>query len=140
MRKMANRAKEKGMDVEIYHTPLIPTKIGSMIIKDINVAITSSPCFRQNNFETINFNQYMNKGLLASFKEDIQKDSELLESLINLGILNIRKAKEEHDLLEQYYVPNMNFSAASEKYEQIVSKIFDMIEREVTAASGCIYN
>ena len=140
MRKLANRAKEKGMDVEIYHTPLIPAKIGSVIIKDINVAITSSPHYQHNNNEIINLNQYMDKGLLAGYKDDIQKDSELLESLINLGILNIKKAKEEHDVLEQYYVPNMNFAAAEEKYEQIISKIFDMIEREVTAASGCIYN
>ncbi len=140
MRKIADKAMEKGMDVEIYHTPLIPTKIGSVIIKNINMAITSSPYYQQNNYQIINLNQYMNIGILASYKEEILKDSEMLEGLINQGINNIRKAKEEHDVLEQYYVPNMDFAAVGEKYEQLLSRIFHHIKSEVTVASGYINN
>ncbi|KUO60505.1 MAG: ATPase [Gracilibacter sp. BRH_c7a] len=138
--RIAERAREKGMDVEIYHTPLIPTKISTVIIKDINMAITSSPHYQQKNYEIIDLNQYMNRGILASHQEEILHDSELMENMINQGILNIRKAKEEHDVLEQYYVPNMNFAGVGEKYEQLVSRIFHLIESEVTAASSCIYN
>lgn len=140
MRRIADKALEKGMDVEIYHTPLIPTKIGSVIIKDINMAITSSPYYQQNNYQIINLNQYMNIGILASYKEEILLDSEMLEALIDQGINNIRRAKEEHDVLEQHYVPNMDFAAVEEKYEELLSRIFHLIESEVTAASGCLYN
>lgn len=140
MKKVADKAVEKGMDVEIYHTPLIPTKIGSVIIKDMKMAITSSPHYQLKNYELIDLDQCMNKGMLASYEEDILQDSEMLETLINQGILNIGKAKEEHDVLEQYYVPNMNFVAVGEKYEQILSRIFHLIESEVTAASGFLYN
>lgn len=140
MKKIAARAMEKGMDVEIYHTPLIPTKIGSVIIKNIDIAITSSPHYQQNNYQIINLNQYLNIGILAGYKDEVIRDSELLEKLINQGINNIRKAKEEHDVLEQYYIPNMNFDAVGEKYEQLLSRIFHLIESEVTAASGCLFN
>lgn len=140
MNKIADRATAKGMDVEIYHTPLIPTKIGAVVIKNINTAITSSPHFQHNNHEVIDLNRYLNKSMLAGYEQEIAKDSELLESLIDQGIFYIGKAKQEHDVLEQYYVPNMNFVDIEEKYEQLLSQIFHLIESEVTAASGCIYN
>ena len=139
MKKLADRAIEKGMNVEIYHTPLIPTKIGSVIFKDINAAITSSPHFNVNNYKLVDLNQYLDKGTIAGYKQEIGKDSDLLESLISQGIANISKAKTEHDVLEQYYVPNMDFKAAGEKHEQLLSRIFHLIECESAAATGCIY-
>jgi len=140
MKRLADRAIEKGMDVEIYHTPLIPQKIGSILIKDINVALTSSPLFRENNYETINLNEFLDKGFLANFQEEIKSDSLLLDSLTEQGLLNIRRAKQEHDVLEQYYIPNMDFTAIGEKYEELLSRIFHLTESKVTAAAGLKYN
>ena len=139
MKKLAERAKEKGMNVEVYHTPLIPEKIGTVIFTDVNMAVTSSLHFKQNNYQVIDLNQYIDTKTIAGYREEIKKDSDLLNILINQGIENIRKAKAEHDVLEQYYVPNMNFTAAGEKHEQLLSRIFHLIESEATAATGCMY-
>ena len=140
MKKITERAVEKGFDVEVYHTPLIPDKIGSIIIKDLNMAITTSSIFKENYYEKIDLNQYADKGLLAGYKEDLRNDQQLLSSLIDEGIKHIRLAKKEHDVLEQYYVPNMNFSAAGEKYDEILSRILDICESKATAATGSMYN
>lgn len=140
MKKLAARATEKGLNVEIYHTPLIPDKIGSIIIKDLNTAFTSSDMFKENHYEAINLNQYLDKKMLANFEKDIEADNKLMNLLIDIGISNIRSAKAEHDVLEQYYVPNMNFSAASEKYEEILSRILDLVDKDISAACGRMYN
>ncbi|NLI93894.1 MAG: ATPase [Peptococcaceae bacterium] len=140
MKKIAASAVEKGLDVEIYHTPLVPQKMGSVVIKSLGFAITSSDKFQEKNYETINLNQYLDKGMIAGYEREIQSDTRLMEELISKGIANIRKAKDEHDSLEQYYVPHMNFAAAEEKYEEILSRILGIAESSVTAASARIYN
>ncbi len=140
MQKIVSSAVEKGLNVEIYHTPLMPRKIGAIIIKELNIAITTSEKFKSKNEATINLDQYLDKKMIASFREVIEDDSQLLQSLINKGIDNIRQAKEEHDALEQYYVPNMNFAAANEKYEEILSRIFDLVDNKTMAASTNNYN
>ncbi len=140
MGKIARKAVEKGLDVEIYHTPLIPSKIGTIIIKKLNIVFTTSEQYKENNYESINLNQYLDKGLMAGYEEDIRNDNELLNTLIKKGISYIRKAKEEHDVLEQYYVPNMNFTAAGEKYEELLSRILDLAESEISAAAARLYN
>lgn len=129
MKKIADRAVEFGLDVEIYHTPLIPDKIGTIIIKEVSMALTTSDQFKANNYETINFNEYLDKGMMSSFEEEIQSDCQLLEKLTNKGIDNIRKAKAEHDVLEQYYIPHMNFTALGKKYEELLSRILTLAER-----------
>lgn len=140
MGKIAARAVEKGLDVEIYHTPLIPDKIGTVMIKELDLALTTSDKYQTNHYETINFNEYLDKDKILGFEEDIQSDSQLLEDLIRKGIAHIFKAKAEHDILEQYYVPHMNFSAAGEKREELLSRILSLTDSKVTAASGRIYN
>jgi hypothetical protein len=128
MSKIAARATEKGLDVEIYHTPLIPEKIGTVLIEEINMAITTSEKYRKNNYEPINLNEFLDKSLMANFQKDIQDDQQILENLLAKGIECIYQAKQEHDVLEQYYVPNMNFAAANEKSEEILKRIIKLAE------------
>ncbi len=128
MRKIASRATEKGLDVEIYHTPLIPGKIGTILIEEIDMAITTSEKYRRNNYEPINLNEFLDKSLMANFKKDIQDDQQILDNLLAKGIDCIYKAKKEHDVLEQYYVPNMNFAAAGEKSEDVLKRILRLAQ------------
>ena len=142
LRKIADRAVEKGLDVEIYHTPLIPTKIGTVVIPGLNLAITTSEKFKSAHYETLDLSKYLNGSKLAAFQADLAGDNKLLQELIDLGMENIRRAKEEHDVLEQYYVPNMNFSAAEDKYEEIMDRILSLAagDAKATAANARIYN
>lgn len=140
MKRIAARAIDKGMDVEIYHTPLIPQEIGSILIKDINVGLTSSPLFREKNYKTINLNEYLDKGFLANFEEEIRSDSELLDRLTEQALINISRAKQEHDVLEEYYKSNMDYAAIEDKYEELLSRILYLTGNEVSAVAALRYN
>ncbi|NLM21248.1 MAG: ATPase [Peptococcaceae bacterium] len=136
MSKIAARAIEKGLDVEIYHTPLIPRKIGTILIKDLNMALTTSKSFKNRHEEVIDLNQFLNRKIIEEHKEVLEKDNALLTELISMGISNIRQAKAEHDVLENYYIPNMNFAAADDKSEEILNRILKVAERNRSTVSG----
>jgi len=136
MNKIALRAVEKGLHVEIFHTPLIPSKTGTIVVRELSLALTSSDKFKMNNQEHIDMNQFLDKKRMQPFQKEIENDSELLEKLTSLGIENIRLAKAEHDILEQYYVPHMDFAAADKKAQEITDRILFLAEDEAMAATG----
>lgn len=140
MEKVANKAIELGLNIEIYHLPLLPGKIGTVVINDFDIALTSSDHFKENNIRILDFDLFVRKGIAAEVDADVESDRKLLEDLIKRGSACILQAKQEHDVLEQYYVPNMNFEAAEEKYEEILSRILDLAQSKVIAASRRIIN
>ena len=45
------------------------------------------------------------------------------ESSINNAVLALKKAKEYHDILENYYIPNMNFDNIGRLQTEIINEI-----------------
>lgn len=121
MKKIYNKALEKGMDVEVYHYPLIKEKIETIFIKDLKVGITISNIFEGKN--TIDLDEYIDKEKLAKFEEEINFDEKILDELINYAISNLKKAKAKHDVIENYYVPSMKFDEINKLQESLVSRI-----------------
>ncbi|MCT4509421.1 MAG: hypothetical protein N4A48_11840 [Tepidibacter sp.] len=113
----------RGLDVEVYHTPLIKDKIGTIFIKDINVALTISDMFKENNYKVVDLDKCINYDILNKYKDEIEYDKELIEKLLDNGIENIKRAKKEHDVMEKYYIPNMDF----DKIEKFKVKIKERI-------------
>ena len=91
------------------------------MINDLKVAITTSTLFK--NEDKINLNQFVNKDKINEHKEELEVDEKILDELINYGISNLKKAKSNHDIIENYYIPNMNF----EKVDQLKDELIDRI-------------
>ncbi|MEG2245848.1 MAG: ATP-binding protein [Peptostreptococcaceae bacterium] len=125
LKKVADRAIENGIGVEIFHAPLLPEKIETIVIKDLDIAITTSSLFKENNFKEINLNIFRDKEKHLKYKEELEYSNKVLEKLVDHGLLNIKKAKEEHDKLEKYYIPNMNFDEVNNLKEILVNKILE---------------
>ena len=121
LKRVYEKAVLKGLKVEVFHYPLIPEKIEGIMINDLKVAITTSTLFK--NEDKINLNQFVNKDKINEHKEELEVDEKILDELINYGISNLKKAKSNHDIIENYYIPNMNF----EKVDQLKDKLIDRI-------------
>lgn len=121
--KVYKNAILRGLDVEVYHTPLIKDKIGTIFIKDINVALTISDMFKEKNYKVVDLDKCINYDILNKYKDEIEYDKELIEKLLDNGIENIKRAKKEHDVMEKYYIPNMDF----DKIEKFKVKIKERI-------------
>lgn len=123
LKKIYESAIERGLDVEVLHTPLIPEKIETVFIKGINVGITIDEKFFNKN-KTLNLNKYRNEDLYNLYKEQIEEDKKISGNLIEKAVENIRRSKSLHDELEKYYVNNIDF----EKVDNLTNEIIKRIE------------
>lgn len=121
LKKIYKKAVEKGMCVEVYHYPLIPEKIETILIKDLNLGITTSKIFEGNN--EINLKECINNSKLINYEKDINFDKNIFDELISYAILNLKRAKAQHDVIENYYIPNMNFDEIEELKNQLIKRI-----------------
>lgn len=125
LEKVYKQAVQKGLDVEVYHTPLIPEKIETIVIKDVNVGITISSMYKENNYKTIDLDVYLDQDKIQIYKEEIEYDKKLLNDLIEYSICNIKGAKKEHDVMERYYIPNMNFEQIEKVKKEVIERILN---------------
>ena len=121
LRKVYEKAVQKGMAVEVYHYPLIKEKLETIIIKDLDVAITVSRIFEDK--EKIDFNQFINKEKIAKYEEEIKFDKKVFNELIAYGIENLKIAKAKHDIIEAFYVPNMRFDEVEKLKDELINRI-----------------
>ncbi|MEG0842829.1 MAG: PRK06851 family protein [Romboutsia sp.] len=121
LRKIYEKAVEKGMSVEVYHYPLIPEKIETILIDDLKIAITISSLFKDE--EQINLKSCMNEENVALYEEEVEFDRNILDELINCAISNLKRAKSKHDVMENYYVPNMRFNEIDDLKDELTLRI-----------------
>ena len=119
--KVYNKALEKGMEVEVYHYPLIKEKLETIFIKDLGIGITTSNAFE--NSETIDLEQYLDKDKLLKYEDEIFIDKKIFDEMINYGISNLNKAKAKHDVIEAYYIPNMKFDEIDKFKDDLLNRI-----------------
>lgn len=121
LRRVYEEAVRKGLKVEVYHYPLIPDKIETILINDLNIGITTSKIFSEK--EKIDLNQYIDLNKLEYYKDEIEFDKGILDELINYAISNLKKAKSKHDIIENYYIPNMRFDEVEKLKDELVNRI-----------------
>lgn len=116
----------RGLDVECYYCPMSPEKLEHIIIPKINVAITTSNEYHVCNAETddvFNLDEFLDGSIIRKHNEILAYDKEQLSNLINKAITTIKKSKDLHDELENYYIPNMNFEDIKECQIVTMSRI-----------------
>lgn len=91
------------------------------MINDLGIAITTSSLFESQN--RIDLERFIDNEKINQYKEEIEFDEKILDEMINYAISNLKKAKSNHDIIESYYIPNMNFEKADELKEQLVERI-----------------
>ncbi len=121
LKRIYDKAILKGLKVEVFHYPLIPKKIESIMIPDLGVAITTSSLFKDQ--QSINLGEFINKEKISDYKEELEVDERILDELINYAISNLKKAKSNHDIIENYYIPNMNFEKVDELKDELIERI-----------------
>lgn len=109
MKKICKEATIRGLDVEVFHTPLIPEKIETVIIKDLSVALSIMDWTKDSYYKTINLNEYIKKGIYSDYENGIKANKDIYENLISIAISKLAGAKKNHDLMESQYIPNMNY-------------------------------
>jgi hypothetical protein len=121
-----------GLDSEVYHCPLNPQHVDLVVIPALKVAVLKEIPglnFRPQDVATINeikiynLNHYLQAETLDQYQKHISNGQQRFWAAIDLALKNIAAAKAEHDVLESYYVPAMDFGAINDKRAEVLGKI-----------------
>ena len=66
--KLSAIALNKGYDVEIYHEPLVPEKIESIVVPELDLAFTTNGKF--SNGETVDLDAHIDKAKIKSMRKN----------------------------------------------------------------------
>lgn len=122
---IADEATRRGLDVEILHTPLNPEKIEHLLIPELKVALLTSNEITNIEFhgEEYDMDSLLDANYIEEKQDDIDDVSSIFYILLQKGLDCIKRAKDLHDELEEFYVPNMDFNKADQIYEEVLNKI-----------------
>lgn len=130
LRQVVERATLLGLSAEVFHCALEPVKTDHVIIPELNTAVingsvphTYTP---EKNDIVISTERFLNRHKLAAFEKETADAWQRYEDAFAAAITFIARAKQNHDLLETYYIPNMDFNAINNLKEQIMRRIISL--------------
>ncbi len=116
-----------GVSVEAFHCALDPRKLEHVLLPELGVAITvaaephvasvSHPC------QVIDMNECVDRENAAQYAGLAAYNQRLCLELIDQAVAALARAKKLHDLLETYYIPNMDFAAINTVRERTLARI-----------------
>ncbi|AOY77605.1 PRK06851 family protein [Clostridium formicaceticum] len=121
LEKIAKTAMQKGYDVEVYHEPLMPDKVESILIPQLDMAFTTNSKYQDQKY--INLNKFLQKEKLNKYKKELEYSEKLFQQLINDVVYNLQRTKKNHDYIEDYYVSNIQFEKIDALREQLIEEI-----------------
>ncbi|MDR2736167.1 MAG: hypothetical protein LBB49_01215 [Gracilibacteraceae bacterium] len=124
---LMDRADLYGLAYEAFHMPLLPDKIGLLTFPELSLAITSNDLYRDDHWHCLDLDQTVDLAKLESYKEDLSHCQRLLGDLIAQSVICLGEAKNVHDELEAFYIPNMNFDGVRHHYNKVHEEVFSAL-------------
>lgn len=121
LKRISEEAVLRGYDVEVFHQPLIPQKINSIVIPQLSISFITDKVNERVVENTINLDDYL------MTKIDLVDNYEIFENLTGKGIEYLKNAKVNHDILEKYYHEAIDFDGIEEEKEKLIGKINSLV-------------
>lgn len=121
LRRIADEAVFLGLDVEIFHQPLMPRKINSIIIPQLSVSIITNKIDIDNVEKVIDLNDFLIENI------DLEDYNNIFYLLVERGIEKLKLAKTNHELLENYYYRAIDFDGINDEKNKILDKINNLL-------------
>lgn len=130
LQKLKDTALLRGFDTESFYCALNPLKIEHLIIPQLDISFTTSNVYH--NVESdgsvqIDFDNYLDAAQMEKYRDILELNRNNFELLLNQAVDTIAKAKKIHDRIENYYIPNMDFTALQKCYEDILKRVFKYV-------------
>lgn len=133
LKRISEEAIIRGFNTELYYNPMEPKKgIEHVVIPCLKKAfITQNKylCVKRHN-HVIDLAQYTDDNILENERAAIDFDTKQYEIMLNKGISTIKTAKQTHDDMEKYYIPNMDFDAVKKKMHEVLARMLEYAEED----------
>lgn len=118
-------ALEAGYDAEGYYCALIPDKLEHLVIPSLGVAVSTSNLyhdFSKAPIMELDYSRALDSDIIQNSVLTLEYDRYQFDELLKAAVDTISKAKSLHDLMERYYIPNMNFEAVQNCWEKTIKR------------------
>lgn len=134
--RILDAAVMRGYYAEAFHCSLDPTRVDHVIIPDLEVAVINGvePHFydaRQND-RVIDTDAFVAANALADLQGERKVAREMYRRSFDQAVALITRAKQVHDEMEEYYIPNMRFAEIDARRAQVLKRILQL-EAELSA-------
>ena len=106
---------------EAIEAELKTLKLDAQYIPALDLAVTTSARFKDK--KEIDLNTCIDEDKLKKYIDDVKIDKDLVDYLMNNAISNLKRAKFNHDIVEDYYVPAMDFNKVELLKDEIINRI-----------------
>jgi len=133
LKKLMVKAQLRGLDVEVYHCGFDPNSLDMILLPEIDKVIFDSTApheyypDRKEDIIVDMYEQLIVPGTDEEYEEQISDIKVRYKDTVNAGIEYLRKAKNLHDKLENYYIEATDYSVAENIYSTLVEKIDALI-------------
>jgi len=126
LERLRDKALRSGYDVEGFYCALNPRKLEHLVIPGLDAAITTCNAYHRYEMgagKSFDMMDLMDRGLVERCRVELEENRTVFDWLMSAAFKSIRRAKENHDSLERYYIPHMDFNALDELYKDILKRL-----------------
>lgn len=132
VRRLMEVALMRGFDVEAYHCALDPDRVEHLVVPALEIAVVNSvePHYYRPHHGDAVIDTTMCVRPVADERIQEERDNarELYRRCLEEAIDFIHRAKETHDEMEKYYIPQMNFSEIEARRQKVLARILELAE------------
>ncbi|MGI6704042.1 MAG: PRK06851 family protein [Clostridia bacterium] len=123
--RLARKAIDRGVRVEYFHFPLKPHKLHTIVLDELGIAVTCGEGVKARAARSVDLNSFLHREEVKTVGEYIKRDNDLYRQLISEAVSAINDAKSTHDMLEEYYIDNMDFRAVNNLRDRVLERILE---------------
>ena len=132
VKKIAQNALERGMDVNYFHCSFDPDSIDMIVIPKLKLSLVDGtpPHIVNPNREgdqIVNMLDCINQVKLKKKQEKIKNTKMRYNDMMQQSLAELQQAKKLHDKLEEYYIEAMDFKKIDQRCEMIKKEIKNRI-------------
>lgn len=120
---LAKEYNLKGYSVELYHQPLNPERLQTLVVDKLKIAVTINPKMEERAYQIIDLDAVIDAGKYEDKAEFLAKDRMIYCLMLEEGVRRIKLAKLLHDEMEKSYVGSMDFVGVTELRNKVVERI-----------------
>lgn len=131
LKKLIKEAKNRGMDILVYHCGFDPDSLDMVILPELDLCIFDSTApheyfpYQEGDSIIDVYECVITPGTDEKYAEGLQDIKDRYKLYVAEGISYLKRAKEYHDTLENYYVQATSFSIIDEKTDALLSRIME---------------
>lgn len=129
LKKLMVHAQMKGMDVEVYHCGFDPNSLDMILLPELETVIFDSTApheyfpSRKEDVVVDMYEELITEGTDENYAEQLADIVSRYRACIQEGVSYLKKAKDLHDKLEEYYIKATEFRVVEVLIEQLLLDI-----------------